>query len=96
MCICIADTWYLLHFFSHSKDGIADIGICHLIHVHCLHDLMDAKLSDGIGQPMQRVDTADADKQRILARKLATSPLSGPSVKKARFRKRSPTTCTQE
>ena len=62
---CIADTRYLLHFPPHGKDGLADIGVGHLIHVHCLDDLIGRQAPNGIGQPVQRVDAADADEQLV-------------------------------
>ena len=54
-----------LHFPPHGKDGLPHIGVGHLIHVHCLDDLSDAKRPNGIGQPVQRVYAANADEQLV-------------------------------
>ena len=63
MCTLNSECWYLLHFLLHGEDGLPYIGIGHLIHVHCLDDLTDAKRPNGIGQPVQRVDAANAEEQ---------------------------------
>ena len=61
-----SECWYLLHFLPHGEDGLPHIGVGHLIHIHRLYDLTDAKFPDGIIQTVQRVDAANADKERIL------------------------------
>lgn len=58
-----SECWYLLHFLPHGEDGLPHIGIGHLIPVHCLDDLTDAKRPNGIGQPVQCVDAANAEEQ---------------------------------
>ena len=63
MCTLNSECGYLLHFLLHGEDGLPHIGIGHLIHVHCLDDLTDAKRPNGIGQPVQRVDAANAEEQ---------------------------------
>ena len=52
MCTLNSECWYLLHFLLHGEDGLPHIGIGHLIHVHCLDDLTDARHPNGIGQPV--------------------------------------------
>ena len=63
MCTLNIECGYLLHFLPHGEDGLPHIGIGHLIHVHRLDDLTDAKLPNGIIQSMQCVDAADTYKQ---------------------------------
>ena len=63
MCTLNSECGYLLHFLPHGEDGLPHIGIGHLIHVHCLDDLTDDKRPNGIGQPVQRVDAANAEEQ---------------------------------
>lgn len=78
MCTLNSECWYLLHFLLHGEDGLPHIGIGHLIHVHCLDDLTDARHPNGIGQPVQRVDAANAEEQITpLARKLVIRPCAG-------------------
>lgn len=61
MCTLNSECGYLLHFLPHGEDGLPHIGIGHLIPVHCLDDLTDARHPNGIGQPVQRVDAANAE-----------------------------------
>lgn len=63
MCTLNSECGYLLHFLPHGEDGLPHIGIGHLIPVHCLDDLTDARHPNGIGQPVQRVDAANAEEQ---------------------------------
>ena len=78
-----SECWYLLHFLPHGEDGLPHIGIGHLLHVHCLDDLTDAKRPNGIGQPVQRVDAANAEEQIPLARKLLIRPCVWLCVRRA-------------
>ena len=54
---------YLLNFLPHGEDGLPHIGIRHLIQTYRLDDLTDAKRPNGIGQPVQCVDAANAEEQ---------------------------------
>lgn len=58
-----SECWYLLHFLPHGEGGLPHIGIGHLIQTYRLDGLTDAKLTNGIGQPVQRVDAANAEEQ---------------------------------
>lgn len=79
-----SECWYLLHFLPHGEDGLPHIGIGHLIHAHCLGDLTDARHPNGIGQPVQHVDAANAEEQITpLARKLLIRPCAGLCVRRA-------------
>ena len=78
MCTLNSECGYLLHFLPHGEDGLPHIGIGHLIYVHCLDDLTDARHPNGIGQPVQCVDAANAEEQIApLARKLVIRPCAG-------------------
>ena len=63
MCTLNSECWYLLHFLPHGEDGLPHIGIGHLIQTYRLDDLTDARHPNGIGQPVQRVDAANAEEQ---------------------------------
>ena len=56
MCTLNSECWSLLHFLPH-------IGIGHLIQTYRLDGLSDAKLTNGIGQLTQRVDSVNADER---------------------------------
>ena len=58
-----SECWCLLHFLPHGEDGLPHIGIRHLIQTYRLGDLTDDKRPNGIGQPVQRVDAANAEEQ---------------------------------
>ena len=72
-----SECWYLLPFLPHGEDGLPHIGIRHLIQTYRLDDLTDAKRPNGIGQPVQHVDAANAEDRLPLARKLVIRPCAG-------------------
>lgn len=63
MCTLNSECGYLLHFFPHGEDGLPHIGIGHLIQTYRLDGLTDVRHPNGIGQPVQHVDAANAEEQ---------------------------------
>ena len=58
-----SECWYLLHFLPHGEGGLPHIGSGHLIQTYRLDGLTAARHPNGIGQPVQRVDAANAEEQ---------------------------------
>ena len=76
--LIIPDARNRLHLAAQGDNGLPDLRICKLIHVHRLHDLRDAERQERFPQTLVGVHAAETHKERIVCKVACNIALKRP------------------